>query len=64
MILHFVWTVMTAPDGTLWAGSGNEGQVLKIGKDGKLSTFFDAPELEVHALAPADYDDARLFRLR
>jgi hypothetical protein len=49
----FLWTVMTAPDGTLWAGSGNEGQVLKIGKDGKLSTFFDAPELEVHALAPA-----------
>ena len=37
----------------LWAGSGNEGQVLKVGKDGKLSTFFDAPELEVHALAAA-----------
>ena len=28
-------------------------QVLKIGKDGKVSTFFDATELEVHALAPA-----------
>ena len=40
-------------DGTLWAGSGNEGQVLKIGSDGKTSTFFDAAELEVHALAPA-----------
>jgi hypothetical protein len=49
----FLWTVMTGADGTLWAGSGNEGQVLKVGKDGKLSTFFDAPELEVHALAPA-----------
>src|SRR4029453_8858734 len=49
----FLWTVVSAPDGSLWAGSGNEGQVLKIGKDGKLSTFFDASELEVHALAPA-----------
>jgi len=49
----FLWTVVGGPDGTLWAGSGNEGQVLKIGKDGKLSTFFDAPELEVHALASA-----------
>jgi hypothetical protein len=47
----FLWTVVGGPDGTLWAGSGNEGQVLKVGKDGKLSTFFDAPELEVHALA-------------
>jgi WD40 repeat protein len=49
----FLWTVVGGPDGALWAGSGNEGQVLKVGKDGKLSTFFDAPELEVHALAPA-----------
>jgi hypothetical protein len=49
----FLWTVIAAPDGTLWAGSGNEGQVLKVAKDGKLSTFFDAPELEVHALAAA-----------
>ena len=49
----FLWTVVSAPDGSLWAGSGNEGQVLKIGKDGKLSVFFDASELEVHALAPA-----------
>src|SRR5690349_10048967 len=49
----FLWTVIAGPDGTLWAGSGNEGQVLKLTKDGKLSTFFDATELEVHALALA-----------
>ena len=49
----FLWTVVAGPDGTLWAGSGNEGQVLKLGKDGKVTTFFDASELEVHALAPA-----------
>src|SRR3954453_23876735 len=49
----FLWTVLAAPDGTLWAGTGNEGQVLKITRDGKSSTFFDASEMEVHALAPA-----------
>lgn len=49
----FLWTVVAGADGTLWAGSGNEGQVLKVAKDGKQSVFFDAQELEVHALAPA-----------
>jgi hypothetical protein len=49
----FLWTVLAGADGTLWAGTGNEGQVLKIARDGKASTFFDAAEMEVHALAPA-----------
>ena len=49
----FLWTVMAQPDGTLFAGSGNEGKVLRVGRDGKVSTFFDAAELEVHAIAPA-----------
>jgi hypothetical protein len=49
----FLWTLLASADGTLWAGSGNEGHVLRIGRDGRTSTFFDAPEMEVHALAPA-----------
>jgi hypothetical protein len=49
----FLWTVLSLPDGTLVAGSGNEGKVLRVGRDGKMSTFFDAAELEVHAIAPA-----------
>ena len=49
----FIWTALAAPDGSLWAGSGNEGKVLRIAKDGRVSTFFDAGELEVHAIAPA-----------
>ncbi len=49
----FLWSVVAGADGTLWAGSGNEGKVLKITKDGKVSTFFDAAEIEVHAIAPA-----------
>ena len=49
----FIWTLLPGADGALWAGTGNEGQVLKIARDGKTSTFFDAPEMEVHAIAPA-----------
>ena len=32
----FLWTVVAGADGTLWAGTGNEGKVLKVGKDGKV----------------------------
>jgi len=49
----FLWTLVAGANGDLWAGTGNEGQVLRIAKDGKVSTFFDSNELEVHALAPA-----------
>ena len=49
----FLWTLVAAPDGTMYAGSGNEGQVLRIDPSGKGSVFFDAEELEVHALALA-----------
>jgi hypothetical protein len=49
----FLWTIAAAPDGGLWAGTGNEGKVLRISRDGKSSVFFDSAELEVHALAPA-----------
>jgi sugar lactone lactonase YvrE len=40
-------------DGSVYAGSGNEGQVYRVDPSGKGSVFFDSEELEVHALAPA-----------
>ena len=49
----FVWTMIAGPDGSVYAGSGNEGQVYRIDPSGKGSVFFDTEELEVHALAPA-----------
>src|SRR5687768_5629886 len=48
----FIWTVVTAPDGAVYAGSGNEGQVYRVESSGKSGVFFDAEELEVHAIAP------------
>jgi sugar lactone lactonase YvrE len=49
----FLWTVITAPDGSVYAGSGNEGQVYRIDPAGKGGLFFDSEELEVHAIVPA-----------
>jgi hypothetical protein len=49
----FLWAIVPGPDGSLYLGSGNEGKVYRIDKAGKASVFFDAPELEVHALAAA-----------
>src|SRR4051794_23829818 len=49
----FVWALVSAPDGTTYAGTGNEGQVFKTDASGKTSLFFDAEELEVHAIALA-----------
>jgi hypothetical protein len=49
----FLWTLLAMPDGSAYVGSGNDGQVYKIDSSGKALVFFDAEELEVHALAPA-----------
>jgi hypothetical protein len=48
----FLWTMVGGPDGSVFVGSGNEGQVFRIDEAGGYSVFFDAEELEVHAMAP------------
>jgi hypothetical protein len=49
----FLWTLLSAPDGSIFVGTGNDGQVFRTDASGKTSLFFDAEELEVHALAAA-----------
>ena len=49
----FLWTVVPAPDGTLYAGTGNDGKVFKVDPQGKASQLFDATELEIHAISVA-----------
>src|SRR3989454_6474470 len=49
----FLWSMISAPDGSVYVGSGNEGQIYKVDASGKGSVFFDAEELEVHAMALA-----------
>jgi hypothetical protein len=46
-----LWGAVVAPDGTVFVGSGNDGKVMKVTRDGKFSLFYDSTELEVHALA-------------
>ena len=49
----FLWTLVGTPDGSLFVGSGNEGQVHRVDPAGASTLFFDADELEVHAIALA-----------
>ena len=49
----FLWALANAPDGAVFVGSGNEGQVYRVDADGEGTVFFDAEELEVHAIVPA-----------
>jgi hypothetical protein len=53
-----VWCLVQDAKGVLYAGTGNDGRVFKV-EAGKGSLFFDAPELEVHALALGP--DGRLY---
>jgi sugar lactone lactonase YvrE len=55
----FVWCLASDGKRGVFAGTGNEGKVFRLGKDGATSLAFDAPELEVHALALGP--DGRLF---
>jgi len=49
----FLWTILPAPDGSLFVGAGNDGRVFRVDAQGRGSLFFDAAELEAHALALA-----------
>jgi hypothetical protein len=49
----FIWALVPGSDGSLFLGTGNEGQVFKIDGQGQGASFFDATELEAHAMAPA-----------
>ena len=49
----FVWTLLAGPDSSWFLGTGNDGKVLRVDRNGQSTLFFDSNELEVHALAPA-----------
>jgi hypothetical protein len=48
-----VWTAVTDTAGTTFLGTGNDGKVLRVDASGKGGVFYDAPEIQVHALALA-----------
>ncbi len=56
-----VWAAAEAPDGAIYAATGNRGRVYKIDRAGKSSLLWTAPEPEVFAIAVGK-DGARLRR--
>jgi len=46
-----IWSVAQAPDGTLYAATGNRGRVYRIDPAGKSSLLWTASEPEVFAIA-------------
>jgi hypothetical protein len=66
----FFWTAAEDSKGRLFIGSGNEGKVYAY-SNGQGRLFFDAPEMEVHALAVDSQDnlyvgtspDGKIYRL-
>lgn len=49
----FVWTIAAGPDGSTFIGTGNDGKVVRVDRNGTGSVFFDSTEMEVHAIAAA-----------
>ncbi len=49
----FIWSVLDAGDGALLLGTGSEGRVYRVDARGNATLFFDAAELDVHAMASA-----------
>ena len=44
-----VWTLAGGPDGSLYAGTGDGGRVVRVRESGETDLFFDSPEIAVHA---------------
>src|SRR5688572_13319480 len=49
----FVWTIAAGADGAWFLGTGNDGKVIKVDRNGQGTLFYDSTEMEVHALAAA-----------
>jgi sugar lactone lactonase YvrE len=67
----FIWTLLPAPDGSVFLGTGNDGKVIRVDRAGTGTVFYDSSELEVHALANAPNGqlyvgtspDGRIYRI-
>ena len=49
----FIWTMVAGTDGAWFLGTGNDGKVIRVDRNGQAAVFYDSTEMEVHALAAA-----------
>src|SRR6516165_231496 len=47
----YVWSVASDPVGNIYLGTGHEGRVFKVDRDGRGSLLYKSGELDVMALA-------------
>ncbi len=43
----YIWSIVSDKKGNIYAGTGNEGKVIKIRPNGDSSVIFDSPEAEI-----------------
>lgn len=46
-----LWSIAATPDGSVYASTGHQGKVFRIGSDGKWASVWTAPQTEIFALA-------------
>jgi hypothetical protein len=46
-----IWSLATSPDGTIWAGTGGDGRLIRVRPGQSEETVFDSSETNVFAVA-------------
>ncbi len=46
-----VWSLAATPDGSVYAGTGHQGKLVRVGSDGKTSVVFSGQQSEIFAVA-------------
>jgi len=46
----FIWSLASDGSGGVYAGTGPDGQILRVSSDGTMSVLYDSDQLGVHAL--------------
>lgn len=47
----YIWQILAAADGTLYAATGDHGEIYRVTKDGKGTVFFKSDEAHIRSLA-------------
>lgn len=51
---EFYLSLLKSPDGVIYVGTGHSGKIYRIGRDGNVEPFYQAPEMDIYCLAQDD----------